>query len=107
MLLDMVKEDLVAERVVIQSYTEIVAWLGNGDPTTRRILEQILAEEEEHADELLSLLQKVGLSRRSPSGRDGRAFAVHSRRDRDFPSDPARVLSPTVHRRFASSCRWP
>ena len=56
-LLDMIKEDLVAERVVIQAYTEAIAWLGHNDPTTRRIFEEILAEEEEHADDMLTLLQ--------------------------------------------------
>ena len=55
-LVDMIKEDLVAERVAIESYAEIVQWLGDGDPTTRRLMEQILAVEEEHADDLLSLL---------------------------------------------------
>jgi bacterioferritin len=59
-LLDMIREDLVAERIVIQAYTEIIAWLGPDDPTTRRILEDILAEEEEHADDMLTLLQHVG-----------------------------------------------
>ena len=56
-LLDMVKEDLVAERVAIASYQEIARWLGDKDPTTRRLMEEILAVEEEHADDLLSLLQ--------------------------------------------------
>jgi bacterioferritin len=56
-LLDMIKEDLIAERIVIQSYTETIGWLGHHDPTTRRILEEILAEEEEHADDMLKLLQ--------------------------------------------------
>jgi len=55
-LLDMIKEDLIAERVVIQSYTETIGWLGHHDPTTRRILEEILAEEEEHADDMHDLL---------------------------------------------------
>ena len=55
-LVDMIKEDLVAERVAIESYNEVIRWLGDGDPTTRRLLEQILAVEEEHADDLLSLL---------------------------------------------------
>ena len=58
-LLQMVKEDLVAERIAIQSYTEIIKWLGDNDPTTRRMMEQILAVEEEHADDLLNLLQKM------------------------------------------------
>ncbi|MDQ6698258.1 MAG: bacterioferritin [Actinomycetota bacterium] len=56
-LSDMVKEDLVAERVAIASYQEIIRWLGNDDPTTRSMIETILAVEEEHADDMLSLLQ--------------------------------------------------
>jgi len=59
-LLDMVREDLVAERVAIASYQEIVRWLGTADPTTRRMLEDILAVEEEHADDLLTLLGEMG-----------------------------------------------
>jgi bacterioferritin len=59
-LLDMVREDLVAERIVIASYMEIITWLGNGDPTTRRMFEEILANEEEHADDLLKFLEKQG-----------------------------------------------
>jgi bacterioferritin len=56
----MVKEDLVAERVAIESYSEIARWLGDKDPTTRRLFEEILAVEEEHADDLLSLLENMG-----------------------------------------------
>jgi len=52
----MIQEDLVAERVAIASYTEVIAWLGDGDPTTRRMLEEILAMEEEHAEDMLDLL---------------------------------------------------
>ena len=59
-LVDMIKEDLVAERVAIDSYREIIAYLANNDPTTRRMLEGILAMEEEHADDLVSLLEKFG-----------------------------------------------
>lgn len=55
-LRDMVKEDLVAERVAIESYREMVAWIGDKDPTTRRLLEGILEQEEEHADEFADLL---------------------------------------------------
>ena len=58
-LLEMVKEDLVAERIAIQSYNEIIKWLGDDDPTTRRMMEEILAVEEEHADDLLNLLKKM------------------------------------------------
>ncbi len=55
-LKDMIKEDLVAERVAIESYREMVAYIAEKDPTTRRIIEEILASEEEHADDLVSLL---------------------------------------------------
>lgn len=55
-LVDMIKEDLVAERIAIESYAEIVQWLGDKDPTTRRLMEDILGMEEEHADDLLNLL---------------------------------------------------
>ncbi len=58
-LVDMIKEDLVAERIAIDSYREMIAYLGNDDPTTRRMLEGILAMEEEHADDLVSLLEKL------------------------------------------------
>jgi bacterioferritin len=56
----MIKEDLVAERIAIDSYREMVAYLGTDDPTTRRMLEGILAMEEEHADDLVSLLEELG-----------------------------------------------
>ena len=55
-LQDMIREDLVAERVAIESYSEIIRWLGDKDPTTRVMLETILAVEEEHADDLLNLM---------------------------------------------------
>jgi bacterioferritin len=55
-LIDMIREDLVAERVAIESYSEMIRYLGENDPTTRRMLEKILAVEEEHADELADLL---------------------------------------------------
>ena len=55
-LVDMIKEDLVAERIAIESYSEIIQWLGDKDVTSRRLLEDILAVEEEHADDLLNLL---------------------------------------------------
>src|SRR5712691_2131630 len=58
-LLDMIKEDLVAERIAIDSYREMINYLGNNDPTTRRMLEGILAMEEEHANDLVSLLQEL------------------------------------------------
>jgi bacterioferritin len=59
-LLEMIREDLVAERVAIESYGEIVRYLGNDDPTTRRLMEAILAKEEEHADDLRTLIETLG-----------------------------------------------
>ena len=56
-LRSMIKEDLIAERIAIESYREMIAYLGNQDPTTRRMLEAILAAEEEHAEDLSSLLE--------------------------------------------------
>ena len=54
------KENLAAERIVIATYQEIVRWLGDTDVTTRRLIEDILAEEEEHADDILDLLGADG-----------------------------------------------
>jgi bacterioferritin len=56
-LADMIKENLVAERIAIDSYREMAQFVGEDDPTTRRLLESILATEEEHADDLADLLQ--------------------------------------------------
>lgn len=59
-LVDMIKEDLVAERIAIDSYRDIIEYLGHDDPTSRRVMEEILAKEEEHADDLSTLLQQLG-----------------------------------------------
>jgi bacterioferritin len=58
-LVEMIREDLVAERIAIDSYRELIAYIGHQDPTTSQLLKDILAVEEEHADELADLL--VGL----------------------------------------------
>lgn len=58
-LVDMIKEDLVAERIAIESYGEIVRFLGDRDITSRRLMEEILANEEEHADDLKNLLETL------------------------------------------------
>jgi bacterioferritin len=58
-LTSMIKENLVAERVAIESYTEIARFLGERDVTSRRLIEQILAVEEEHANDMLDLLAKM------------------------------------------------
>lgn len=57
---EMIREDLVAERIAIETYTEIIRYLGNDDPTTRRMMEEILKNEEEHADDLASMLTNLG-----------------------------------------------
>ncbi|HSP94941.1 MAG TPA: ferritin-like domain-containing protein [Thermoanaerobaculia bacterium] len=62
-LVDMIREDLVAERVAIESYSEIVRFLGERDVTTRRLMEEILENEEEHADDLRDLLATLDPTR--------------------------------------------
>jgi len=57
-LTEMLRENLVAERIAIESYTEFIRYLGDTDPTTRRMLEEILATEEEHADDLKTLMER-------------------------------------------------
>jgi bacterioferritin len=59
-LLDMVREDLVAERIAVESYSEIIRYLGTDDPTTRIAMEAIMAKEEEHADDMKKLLETLG-----------------------------------------------
>jgi bacterioferritin len=59
-LIQMIREDLVAERIAIESYSEMVRYLGDDDPTTRRLLEEILAQEENHANDLQTLLERFG-----------------------------------------------
>ena len=59
-LTEMIKEDLVAERIAIESYSEIIRYLGENDPTSRRLMEEILAKEEEHAEDMLTLIERVG-----------------------------------------------
>lgn len=58
-LSDMIRENLVAERIAIESYSEMIHFVGDDDPTTRRMLEGILAMEEEHADDLAGLLARM------------------------------------------------
>lgn len=55
-LRDMIKEDLIAERIAIDSYREMIHFVATDDPTTRRLLEEIQAKEEEHAEDLVGLL---------------------------------------------------
>lgn len=69
-LAEMITEDLIAERIAIDSYREMVTYVGTDDPTTRKVLEGILAQEEEHAEDLASLLKDLGSE--SKSDRPGR-----------------------------------
>lgn len=70
-LVDMIREDLIAERIAIDAYRAIVQHIGDKDPTTRRLIEEILAVEEEHAEDLVSLIQ--GLNRSAEPASNGRA----------------------------------
>jgi bacterioferritin len=58
-LKEMVYEDLVAERIAVDSYREIIQYIGDKDPTTRRLFEEILAQEEEHADDMADILESL------------------------------------------------
>jgi len=58
-LIDMIKEDLVAERIAIDSYREMIDYIGDKDTTTTRMMEGILAMEEEHADDLVGMLEEL------------------------------------------------
>lgn len=74
--LDLIAEDLIAERITIASYSEVISWLGAGDPTTRRMLEDILAAEEEHAEDMLQLLDGFELPLQvSPRDAEERAIS--------------------------------
>lgn len=65
-LVEMVQEDLIAERIAIESYREMIQYFGDKDPTTRRLLETILAQEEEHAEDMSSILSTLD-PRKSPA----------------------------------------
>jgi bacterioferritin len=58
-LIDMIREDLIAERIAVESYSEIIRYLADNDPTSRRLMESILAKEEEHAEEMKTLLEAI------------------------------------------------
>jgi bacterioferritin len=73
-LIDMIKENLIAERIAIESYMEMIRFFGENDPTSRRVIESVLAQEEEHADDMATLLES--LDPREPAG-DGAAGVKH------------------------------
>ena len=68
-LIEMIREDLVAERIGIETYGEMIRHFGNADPASRRLLEQILVNEEEHAGDLTALIDIVGREERTPDRR--------------------------------------
>jgi bacterioferritin len=66
-LADMIEEDLIAERIAIESYREMIQYIGNNDSTTRRLFESILAVEEQHAEELASMRADILRRDRGPT----------------------------------------
>jgi bacterioferritin len=72
-LVDMIKEDLIAERIAIESYMELIRYFGDNDPTSRRLMEDVLEQEEEHADDMATLLES--LDPREPTSKDGFGMA--------------------------------
>ncbi len=58
-LMDMIKEDLIAERIAIESYLELIRFFGDNDPTSRRLMEEVLQQEEEHADDMATLMETL------------------------------------------------
>jgi len=68
-LVEMIREDLVAERIAVESYSEIIRWLGDDDPTTRSMIEEILKKEEEHADDLSKMLMTFDPEKAAPKSR--------------------------------------
>ena len=68
-LIDMIKEDLIAERIAIESYMEMIRYFGDNDPTSRRLMEDVLEQEEEHADDMATLLET--LDPREPTSAGG------------------------------------
>jgi bacterioferritin len=79
-LVDMIREDLVAERIAIDSYAEMIRYVGDDDPTTRRLLEDVLGQEEEHADDMKTLLEVMLKGAGSRFGRRTEAAAAEAKR---------------------------
>ncbi len=70
-LLDMIKEDLIAERIAIESYMEMIRYFGENDPTSRRLMEEVLQQEEEHADDMATLLETLDAREPTSAGDAG------------------------------------
>jgi bacterioferritin len=80
-LVQMLEEDLVAERIAIDTYREFIQYIGNDDPTTRRMIETILASEEEHAEDLSSLLEELGKKGEPAKDKPARKSTAHLEHD--------------------------
>jgi len=76
-LADMIREDLIAERMVIELYQDMIRHFGNDDPTTRVMIEQLLKDEEEHASDLVDLLYITNPETGKPEGQDPGTDALH------------------------------
>src|SRR5207302_10211894 len=74
---DMIKEDWIGERIAIESYMEMIRYFGDNDPTSRRLMEDVLEQEEEHADDMATLLET--LDPREEMSRGGGAGTKHRR----------------------------
>jgi bacterioferritin len=83
-LVDMIREDLIAERIAIESYNDIIRYLGDKDPTSRRVMEEILAKEEEHAEDMKTLIESV------------------SQFEKQFEAEKGNSAPPTIPTRKAS-----
>jgi len=70
-LVDMIKEDLVAERIAIESYLDMIRYFGDNDPTSRRLIEKVLEQEEEHADDMATLLETLDPKQPGEGGKQG------------------------------------
>jgi bacterioferritin len=70
-LVDMIKEDLIAERIAIESYLEMIRYFGDNDPTSRRLVEKVLEQEEEHADDMATLLETLDPRQPGEGGKQG------------------------------------
>jgi hypothetical protein len=98
-LIGMIEEDLIAERVAIDRYREMIGYLGNDDSTTRQMLGEILAMEEEHAEDSVSLLKELG-ARFTLGGRKCDSLPSSSRRRASGRRDAPMYISSSQH-----SCR--
>jgi bacterioferritin len=90
-LAQMIREDLIAERMVIELYQEMIRYFGNNDPTTRRMIEQVLTDEEEHASDLSDLLYIVNPETGKTEGQDPGTEPLRALGDKEDRKTPTPV----------------